>query len=518
MSSRPNQDQETKFANETPAPSHNSGKPAKPAAAKKASPNSSMLGNYQLKKLLGKGGMGEVYLAEHIKLGRKCAVKVMAKQFNDNPTFVERFQREAKAMAKLDDHPNIVRVFDVDIDRRRHYVAMEFVDGHSMEDWIRRMGKLSIGDALHILVVCAQTLARAHEMKIIHRDIKPDNILVTKEGLVKVADLGLAKEVDDDQSVTRTGTGMGTPHYMPPEQAKNAKYVDHRSDIYAMGCMMFRFLTGDLPFSAETTIELIQAKEMAKQPPSAKKINPEVPQGLDDVVAKMTMKDPNHRYQSCEELLQALNALTVRPNESLEFINSKRKALLGNGGSSLPTSTSSVTATPSKASTGGSSRANAPRESQQRVNQWVVKFADQNGRIKELRASTARVQELFKAGLIDLKAKVARIGSKNFVPISQVREFDDMASKMQTKVVAEAQGRNLSSAYEKIDKQYQRQKFIRYWKAIASVLFGWIGLFIWLALVCGVLILFWKYLPDFVRLGIEEVAKYVGLAKENAAK
>ena len=193
------------------------------------------LGDFKLLKKLGQGGMGEVFLANQVSLDRQVAIKILSREMAKKPGFVERFVREARAMARID-HPNAVKVYAADADKGLNYVAIEFIDGQSMQDWMDDKGKLSVGDAVHVVMCCADALAHAHEMNLIHRDIKPDNILVTKKGVVKVADFGLAKALDDgEMSMTQSGTGLGTPLYMPPEQARDAKIVDHRTDIYALG-------------------------------------------------------------------------------------------------------------------------------------------------------------------------------------------------------------------------------------------------------------------------------------------
>ena len=181
----------------------------------------SQLGDFKLLKKLGQGGMGSVYKAHQISLDRPCALKVLSKELARKPDFVKRFKQEAISMAKID-HPNVVKCFAVDEARGMHFVAMEYIDGRSLQDWLDAMGRLSVPDAIHVGLLCADALKLAHGVNMIHRDIKPDNILISSKGEVKVADFGLAKALDDDMSMTQSGTGLGTPHYMPPEQARNA--------------------------------------------------------------------------------------------------------------------------------------------------------------------------------------------------------------------------------------------------------------------------------------------------------
>ena len=156
--------------------------------------------------------------------------------------------REARVMQKLD-HPHVLACIDVGNQKAYHYLAMDYLEGGSVEDWLKKMTRFQLGDALHIILKTAEGLRHAHENSMIHRDIKPDNILLTKDGIVKIADLGLAKETDDNQSLTKTGTGAGTPIYMAPEQARDVKHVDARTDIYALGVMLYVFLTGRPPFN-----------------------------------------------------------------------------------------------------------------------------------------------------------------------------------------------------------------------------------------------------------------------------
>src|SRR5690606_28560226 len=305
-----------------PVDAKTGGQPGKPlvASGKKMARKTYTLGDFELRKELGQGGMGKVYLAQQISLDRPCAVKVMSAELSKKPDFVERFIREARSMARLD-HPNIVRCFAVGEEKGKHYVAMELIDGKSMQDWLNELGRLDVADAVLITLICADALQFAHAKNMVHRDIKPDNLLVTREGLVKVADLGLAKAIDEDMSMTQSGTGLGTPHYMPPEQARNAKHVDARCDIYALGCTLYHFLTGELPFRGETVLELITAKEKGQFKP-ASRLNPAVPERLDLIIDKMMARDPKHRYASCGEVIHDLERLGLA-GETLSFASAE---------------------------------------------------------------------------------------------------------------------------------------------------------------------------------------------------
>ena len=263
--------------------------------------------------------MGTVFLATQMSLERKVALKTLSPEFAKKPDFVKRFIREARSMARLQ-HPNVVQVYAADTASGVNYAAIEYIDGRSMQGWMNELKQLNVGDALHVTLVCADALKHAHDQNMIHRDIKPDNILVTAKGVVKVADFGLAKAVDDDVSMTQSGTGLGTPLYMAPEQARNAKHVDKRTDIYALGSTLYYFLTGKLPFTGENTLELIVAKEKGTFT-HARKHNPQIPERLDLMIDKMLMKDPNHRYPDCAEIIRDLGQLGLA-NPALSFIES----------------------------------------------------------------------------------------------------------------------------------------------------------------------------------------------------
>ena len=248
--------------------------------------NLTKLDDFQLGKKLGEGAMGAVYKAIELSRKRTVAIKVLFPHVANNPKLVARLRREGRVMGLLG-HPNIVQAYAVGEAEGCHYVAMEYVSGQSMQKWLLQLGSLPVGDAVRITLDCARALAYAHAQKLVHRDIKPDNILLAKDGTVKVADLGMVKTHDEDMSLTQTGHAVGTPWYMPLEQARNAKEIDGRSDIYALGCTLFAFLTGHPPFMGRTIVDVIQAKEVGTFPP-ARKTNVNVPERLDLIIAKMT--------------------------------------------------------------------------------------------------------------------------------------------------------------------------------------------------------------------------------------
>lgn len=269
-----------------------------------------VLGDYRLGDKLGSGAMGSVYRAWQLSQDRPAAVKVLRPHVAKNRLFLERFRREAQLMARLN-HPNIVRSYGVGKQYGRHYLAMELIEGRSLGDWLYRLGKLPLEDAVHIALAVGRALQHAHQNGLVHRDIKPDNILITNDGEVKIADLGLAKGVlEEDQSLTQTGQGAGTPVYMAPEQARDAKNADPRSDLYALGCVLYHMLTGQFPFRGPSSLEVILAKIEGQYKP-ARQANPDIPPELDALVALLLAAHPDERYQSATDLVNELEELDL---------------------------------------------------------------------------------------------------------------------------------------------------------------------------------------------------------------
>jgi serine/threonine-protein kinase len=262
-------------------------------------------GRYQLSSLLGVGGMAKVYLATDRVLQRKVAVKVLSPPHAQDPSFVERFRREARAAARLS-HPNVVAVFDSGSEGELHYLVMEYVPGESLAELLARQGRLAPRRAAELAIQVCTALAAAHAQGLVHRDVKPANVLVARDGRVKVTDFGIVKAAAAD---TLTGSGMvlGTAAYLSPEQAQGGP-VDARSDLYGLGCVLYELLTGTPPFgsrpdSAQVAIANRHVNE-PPEPPSAH--NPQVDPGLDAVVLTALAKQPDHRYQRATDMQEAL--------------------------------------------------------------------------------------------------------------------------------------------------------------------------------------------------------------------
>ena len=265
------------------------------------------LGKYIIVKRLGKGGMGEVYLGRHEQLGILRAIKVLPQDLaQKNPQFLSRFMREAKTACEIR-HSNIVNVMDVgnDTERALSYIVMEFVDGGDVRGLLKSSGHLTVDQSLVIVEAVCSALVAAAEFGIVHRDIKPDNIMLTKRGEVKLADLGIAKSEDEDVQLTMTNVMMGTPAYLPPEQAKDAKRVDVRADIYSLGATFFEMLTGRIPYPGKSTYDILSQLYSAPVPNPCE-FNPEVPPEIGKICMTMMAKKPENRYQSAAELLEVL--------------------------------------------------------------------------------------------------------------------------------------------------------------------------------------------------------------------
>lgn len=258
------------------------------------------LGGFRLLSLLGQGGMGQVYRAEQISLSREVALKVLSKDLTKDPVFVARFQAEAKAAARLH-HPNVVQVFDVDHEADTYFYSMELMSAGSLEDLLKERGKLDPDTATRMICDAARGLAYAESLRIVHRDIKPDNLMVDHHGNAKIADLGLAQS-DEDQP----GKLLGTPHFMSPEQALR-KPLDHRSDIYSLGCSFYRLLTGKNPFP-RSKVKAILLAQVKEELVPAHKVDSDVPGEISEVINRMMAKDPDERYQSAEEVVEDLES------------------------------------------------------------------------------------------------------------------------------------------------------------------------------------------------------------------
>src|SRR5262252_582286 len=291
-------------------------------------------GKYKIVRVIGEGGMGAVYEGENVRIRRRVAIKVLHAGIASNTEMVQRFEREAQVAGTVgNDH--ILEILDLGaLPAGERYMVMEFLDGETLTDRIKARTRLSPREATRLLRQVLKGLAAAHGEGIVHRDLKPDNIFILREkagikDFVKIIDFGISKFTEPggaSSRMTRTGALMGTPHYMAPEQATGSTDIDRRTDIYAVGIIMYEMLTGRVPFQAETFNQLLFEIALAKIIP-ARQVVPDLDPAIDSIVMKASARDPAHRFQTCDEFVAALDAwektgsaVSLPPGESIEAI------------------------------------------------------------------------------------------------------------------------------------------------------------------------------------------------------
>ncbi len=280
-----------------------------PLDAKAAIPQ--QFGAYDVLSKIAEGGMGAVYKAKHRLTGELVAIKVLPPSTAKNPVLVKRFEQEFKAAAAIN-HPNVVRGIEYCGTGAAPFLVMEFVDGESLGARIDREGAMPEDQAIRLLAQVCQGLHRAHKQKMIHRDVKPDNIMITADGVAKLTDLGLVKNEDDEMNLTKTGRGLGTPNFMAPEQFRNAKNVDVRSDIYSLGATLYTVLTGEVPFGRVGPLDCWMRKVRNELTP-ARELNPAISERVDWAIRRAMSGDPDKRPASCKEFVEDLTGVSIRP-------------------------------------------------------------------------------------------------------------------------------------------------------------------------------------------------------------
>jgi eukaryotic-like serine/threonine-protein kinase len=266
-------------------------------------------GRYKVINSIGGGGMANVYLARDMILDRDVAVKVLRPDFSDDEDFIRRFHREAQAATSLN-HPNIVSIYDVGEEDNIFYIVMEYIDGTTLKQYIQRHGPLSNEEVVNIMIQLTSALEHAHDNHIVHRDIKPHNILIDENGIVKVTDFGIAVALSST-NITQTNSFLGSVHYLSPEQARGGM-ATKKSDIYSLGIVLFELITGRLPFFGESAVS-IALKHLQNDTPSPKRWNPDVPQSIENIILKSTAKDPFHRYDTVDAMEDDLRT-SLNPN------------------------------------------------------------------------------------------------------------------------------------------------------------------------------------------------------------
>ena len=297
----------------------------------------SLIGQYRIVRKLGAGGMGAVYLGEHILLGRRAAIKTLLPALSKNQEIAERFFNEARATSAISD-PGVVQIFDFGyhVDGTA-YIVLELLEGESLANRIDRLGQLSVGESLRVARQVAASLSVAHERGIVHRDLKPDNVFLIHDAeaqggeRTKILDFGICKLAQSETRITGSGVMVGTPVYMSPEQCRGDGHVDHRSDIYALGCVLFQMLTGRAPFEHDAPGEFI-VSHMREEPPVASSIVPALPPLVDEILMRCLAKSPDDRFQSMGALHTALGAAMDRISGAGQQAAQVRPALvLGTG-------------------------------------------------------------------------------------------------------------------------------------------------------------------------------------------
>jgi serine/threonine protein kinase len=341
------------------------------------------VGNYDLLEKVAEGGMGAIYRGRHRDNGQIVAIKIMPPHLAQNPVLLKRFEQEFRAASRLD-HPNIVRAIDYSDNGNAPFLVMEFVEGESLGQKLEREGRMSETEAVRIIAQVAQGLHRAHKQNLVHRDVKPDNILVTPDGIAKLADLGLVKETETDLNLTRTGRGLGTPHFMAPEQFRNAKNADIRCDIYSLGATLYQMVTGELPFRSNGPLDAWMKKVQNDLTPP-RQIVPSLSERADWAIRRAMSADPEKRPASCREFVEDLTGHSTRR---------------------LPTVDS-----------------NTPQQEM-----WYLVYKDETGTPHTVKGTVSAVRRSFKEGLLGDASNIraARAKAGPFEPLTGHPEFRDL--------------------------------------------------------------------------------------------
>jgi len=268
------------------------------------------IGNYDLVEKIAEGGMGAIWRARDRRNGLVVAIKVMPPHMAANPVLLKRFEQEFRAASRLN-HPNVVRALDYGDSGSSPYLVMEFVEGESLGQKLEREGKMPETEAIKVIAQVAQGLHRAHKQGLIHRDVKPDNILISPDGTAKLADLGLVKEAETDLNLTRTGRGLGTPHFMAPEQFRNAKGADVRCDVYSLGATLYVMVTGELPFKSSGPLDAWM-KKIQNDLELPRELNPNLSERVNWAILRAMSADPEQRPKSCREFIEDLTGHSTR--------------------------------------------------------------------------------------------------------------------------------------------------------------------------------------------------------------
>lgn len=286
---------------------------------------------YRLKRLVGIGGMAMVFEADDLLKKATVAVKILKEEFAADEVSVQRFINESKAVLMLS-HPNIVKIFDVSIKGEYKYIVMEYIDGITLKAYMQRKGMLSVKETIAYSIQILRALEHAHLGGVVHRDIKPQNIMLLRSGQIKVTDFGIAK-LPDAKTLTATDKAIGTVYYISPEQAAGEKGIDRRTDLYSVGVLMYEMITGKLPFDGENPVS-IALKQISEEPKPPRELNPDIPEGLEQIILFAMEKDKDKRFQTATQMIDLLKRVRENPGVVFKQKNTPKKASGGQGGKS----------------------------------------------------------------------------------------------------------------------------------------------------------------------------------------
>ena len=286
---------------------------------------------YRLKRLVGIGGMAMVFEADDLLKKTTVAVKILKEEFAADEVSVQRFINESKAVLMLS-HPNIVKIFDVSVKGEYKYIVMEYIDGITLKAYMQRKGTLSVKETIAYSIQILRALEHAHLGGVVHRDIKPQNIMLLRSGQIKVTDFGIAK-LPDAKTLTATDTAIGTVYYISPEQAAGVKGIDRRTDLYSVGVLMYEMITGKLPFDGENPVS-IALKQISEEPKPPRELNPDIPEGLEQIILFAMEKDKDKRFQTATQMIDLLKRVRENPGVVFKQKNTPKKASGGQGGKS----------------------------------------------------------------------------------------------------------------------------------------------------------------------------------------
>jgi serine/threonine protein kinase len=349
------------------------------------------LGSYDLLAKIAEGGMGAVYKGRHRDTGRLVAIKVIPADTARSPLHLRRFEQEFKA-ASLIDHPNVVKALDYCGTGPTPFLVMEFVEGESLGERVERDGPLPEAEAVWVIGQVCEGLHRAHKQGLIHRDVKPDNIMVGPDGVVKLTDLGLVKDVEAEQNLTRTGRGLGTPHFMAPEQFRMAKNADVRCDVYSLGATLYMLVTGAIPFAKTTPLDCWM-KKIRNDFPEPREFTPALSSRVNWAIGRAMSAKPEQRPASCREFMEDVTGVAWRPNT---------------GSSALP---------------GVSSVRRPPTD-----DLWYLVYRDAAGEPHTVKGTTDGIRRNLSAGSLGDAGSVVvcRTKTGQFAPLKSVPEFRDL--------------------------------------------------------------------------------------------